>query len=139
MQPIPYLFFKNTCREAMETYGRIFGEVPEIMGFAAMPEEAKAEMPGVPDDAVMHASVKVGDGMIFASDDPSGETAPMAGCNVALSLDGEAETRRVWEALADGGEVRMPLSPMFWTPLFGTLTDRFGVRWMIMQESDYSG
>lgn len=79
----------------------------------------------------------MGDGVIFASDDPSGDTPAMAGCNVAVSLDGEAETRRVWEALADGGEVRMALSPTFWTPLFGTLTDRFGTRWMIMQESDY--
>lgn len=139
MQPIPYLFFKDTCREAMEAYGRIFGSEPEIMGFAEMPEEAKAEMPGVPDHAVMHASLKVGDGMIFASDDPSGETRAMAGCNITLSLDGEDETRRVWDALADGGAVRMPLSPAFWTPLFGTLTDRFGVRWMIMQDSDYGG
>ncbi len=139
MQPIPYLFFKDTCREAVETYGRIFGSEPDIMGFAAMPEEAKAGMPGVPDDAVIHASVKVGDGMIFASDDPSGETPKMAGCNVALSLDGAAETRRVWDALAEGGEIRMPLSPTFWTPLFGTLTDRFGVRWMIMQDSDFQG
>lgn len=139
MQPIPYLFFKDNCREAVEAYGKVFGTEPEIMGFGDMPDEAKAEMPGVPGDAVMHASVKVGDGVIFASDDLSGDTPAMAGCNVAVSLDGEAETRRVWDALAEGGEVRMALSATFWTPLFGTLTDRFGTRWMIMQESDYGG
>ena len=137
MQPVPYLFFNGTCREAMTTYGRIFGTPPEIMAFSHMPEEEQAQMPGVAADAVMHASVAVGDGFIFASDDVSGETPTMAGCNVTLSLDGEAETRRVWNALADGGDVRMELCPAFWTPLFGTLTDRFGVRWMIMQKSDY--
>jgi len=61
----------------------------------------------------------------------------MAGCNVCVSLAGDDETRRVFDALAEGGVVRMPLSPMFWTSLFGTLTDRFGVRWMIMADSDY--
>lgn len=139
MQPIPYLFFRGNCRKAMEAYGRIFGETPEIMPFGAMPDEEKAAMPGVPDDAVMHASVRVGDGWIYGSDDFGGDTPAMAGCNVTLNVPGDAETRRIWNALAEGGEVRMALEPTFWTPLFGTLTDRYGVRWMIMQESDYDG
>lgn len=135
MQPIPYLFFTDTCREAMTAYGGIFGASPEIMLFGDMPEEDKAQMPGVPDDAVMHASLKVGDGLLFASDDPSGETKPMEGCDVAVALPDDDETRRVWEALAQGADVRMPLMPMFWTSLFGTLTDRFGIRWMIMTDN----
>ena len=139
MQPIPYLFFNGDCRSAMEFYGRVFGQAPEIMPFAAMPDDEKAAMPGVPDNAVMHASLRIGDGWIYASDDISGESPAMAGCTVTLNVPGEAETRRIWEALVDGGEERMPLEPTFWTPLFGTLTDRFGVRWMIMQESNYGG
>lgn len=134
MQPVPYLFFTDQCHAAMTRYGEVFGTAPEIMTFGQMPEAEKAKMPGIGDDAVMHASLKVGDGVIFASDDPSGGTPAMQGCNVALSFPDGAETRRVWEALAEGGEVRMPLSPAFWTPLFGTLTDRFGTRWMIMQD-----
>lgn len=135
MTPIPYLFFKDGCREAMTAYGEIFGAEPQIMDFTSMPDEVRAGMPGVPGDAVMHAMLKVGNGMIYASDDPSGDTPAMAGCNVTLELPDEAETRRVWDALAEGGEVRMSLAPQFWTPLFGTLTDRFGILWMIMQES----
>ena len=134
MQPTPYLFFHDNCREAMETYGRIFGETPEIMPFSAMPPEAQAQMPGMPADAVMHAALKIGDGWIYASDDPSGETPAMAGCNINLSFASETETRRVWDALAEGAEVRMPLKPEFFAPLFGALTDRFGIRWMIMQD-----
>ena len=139
MQPIPYLFFDGNCREAMETYGGIFGGTPDIMPFAAMPEEDKAQMPGVPDDAVMHASLKVGDGMVYASDDTMPDRTVMTGSYVTLELDGADETRRVWDALADGGEVEMDLAPQFWTPLFGTVRDRFGTRWMLMQQSDYQG
>ncbi|MCI2400312.1 VOC family protein [Aliiroseovarius subalbicans] len=134
MQPIAYLFFQGHCRDAMTRYGQIFGSAPEIMDFADMPETDRAQMPGVPDDAVMHCALPVGEGWLYASDDPSGSGPAMAGCEVCLSLPDEAETRRVWDALADGGEVRMPLSPMFWTPLFGSLTDRFGIRWMIMAD-----
>jgi len=135
MQPIAYLFFKDTCREAMTRYGEIFGTEPEIMAFGDMPEEDRAQMPGVAADAVMHASLPVGEGWLFASDDPIGPAPVMSGCNVAVALPDEAETRRVWEALAEGAEVRQDLEPMFWTPLFGTLTDRFGIRWMIMTDS----
>lgn len=133
MTPIPYVFFKDQCREAVTTYGRIFGSAPHIMAFSDMPEADRAQMPGVPDDLVMHAAVQIGEGWLYASDDPSGETPPMAGCNVSVELPDAEETRRVWEALAEGAEVRMPLTPVFWAPLFGALTDRFGIRWMIMQ------
>jgi PhnB protein len=135
MQPIPYLFFNGNCRTAMETYGEIFGQAPDIMPFSAMPEEVRADMPEVPADAVMHSAVKIGEGWIYASDDTGPDRAAMAGCNVAVALPDEAETRRVWDALADGAEVRMPLSPTFFAPLFGTLSDRFGTRWMIMQDA----
>jgi PhnB protein len=136
MQPIPYLFFTNTCAEAMFFYADVFGAPePEIMPLAAMPEDEQANMPGVPADAVMHAAVKIGDGWIFASDDPSGSTPPMAGASVNVSMPTAEEARRVFDRLAEGGEVRMPLERTFWTPAFGTLTDRFGTRWMVMADS----
>jgi PhnB protein len=133
MQPIPYLFFTNTAREAFETYGRIFGAKPEIMAFSDMPGDEAEAMPGVPPDAVMHAALKVGAGWVYGSDDPSGQSPAMAGCNLHVEFDTEEETRRVWDRLSEGGEVRMPLEPSFWAPLFGALTDRFGPRWMIAQ------
>lgn len=136
MQPIPYLFFNTGCADAMRFYARVLGSPePEIMPFAAMPEEVRNSMPAFPDDAVMHAALKVGDGWIFASDDPSGDTPAMAGISLNLSFPTEEEARRVFDAFAEGGEVRMPLEPAFWTALFGTLTDRFGIRWMIMVDT----
>lgn len=134
MQPVPYLFFKGNCRAAVTRYAEIFGVTPEIMDFSSMPKEARDEMPGTPDDAVMHASLKIGDGWIYASDESDQNAQPMAGCNVNLSFKTEAETVRVFEALAKGGEVRMPLMPLFFAPLFGALTDEFGIRWMIMAD-----
>jgi len=137
MQPIPYVFFKDNCRAAITYYGEVFGNTPEIMSFKDMPDEAKADMPGIADDVVMHAGLAVGDGWLYASDAPPDEMSEMAGCNVCISLPSEAETKRVFDALAKGGDVRMALMPMFWSPLFGTLTDKFGIRWMLMTDSDY--
>lgn len=133
MQPIPYLFLGTRAREAFEAYGRIFGSEPQIMAFGDMPPGEGEGMGELPADMVMHAAVQVGSGWIYGSDDPSGTTPPMAGCNIHVEFDTAEETRRVWDALAEGGEVRMPLEPTFWAPLFGALSDRFGTRWMIGQ------
>ena len=135
MQPVPYLFFQGTCAEAMRFYASTFGSgEPEIMPFSAAPKEVLETMPGVSPNTVMHAALKVGDGWIYASDDPSGETGSMAGTSIALSFPTVEEARRVFDTLAEGGEVRMAFEPTFWSPGFGTLTDRFGTRWMVMAD-----
>jgi len=134
MQPIPYLFFKGDCAEAMRLYGRVFGAEPEILSAEAAPEDVRRQM-GDAASGVMHAAVRVGDGWLFASDDMSANPPPpMEGSSIALAFPDDAETRRVWDGLAEGGSVRMPLEPTFFSPLFGTLTDRFGTRWMLMTE-----
>ncbi|HCQ66063.1 MAG TPA: VOC family protein [Rhodobacteraceae bacterium] len=134
MQPIAYVFFKNTCREAMDFYAEVFGTTPEYMNFSDMPEDVRAQMPGVPADLVMHCALPIGDGWLHASDDPSGGTKAMEGCNVAVSMPTDDETRRVYEALSEGGEIRQPLDGAFWTSLFSAFTDRFGIRWMVMTD-----
>ena len=135
MQPIPYIFFNTGAREAFETYGRIFGSEPQIMSFGDLPPGEETGMGEIPEGAVMHAAVAVGSGWIYGSDDPSGTSSAMAGCNIHIEFDTPEETRRVWDALAEGGEVRMPLEPTFWAPLFGALSDRFGIRWMVSQSA----
>jgi len=137
MQPIPYLFFPGTCRDAMTFYAGLFGDPDtlELMPMSAMPDEVKAEMGDFDPEAIMHSALAVGEGWIYASDDPD-RSAPMSGVSISLDFPTEAEARRVFDALAEGGEVRMPLSPMFWAPLFGMLTDRFGIRWMVAQAAD---
>ena len=130
MQPIPYLFFQNTCEEAMTFYGSVFGSEPDFMRVAGSP--MAADLPAEARNGIMHAALKLGEGWIYASDDLGMEPSPtMAGCNVSVSLPTLEEARRVFDALSAGGEVRMPLEPTFWSAGFGAFTDRFGIRWMI--------
>ena len=130
MQPVPYLFFKGTCEEAIRTYARVFGSPePQIMRAGEGPAEYQGD--GDP-QAVMHAALKVGDGWLYASDYSKAEA--MAGNSIALSYDTVEESRRVFDALSEGGEVEMPLEKTFWSPAFGSLTDRWGTRWMVDTE-----
>ena len=129
MKVMPYLFFNGQAREAALTYAHILNlPEPEIMSMRDGPPM------GVPEDRldwVMHCALPLGEGTLMLSDDASGDTPAMAGSNVMLSLPTEAEGRRVFDALAEGGEVRVPWAPIFWAAGFGALTDRFGIRWMV--------
>lgn len=129
MQPVPYLFFRGTCEEAIRAYARVFGSPdPEIMYARDAPE---GETSGL-ENAVMHAALKVGDGWLYASDYSKAE--PMAGASIAVTQRTADESRRVFDALVEGGQVEMPLAATFWSPAFGALTDRWGTRWMIDTE-----
>lgn len=133
MQPVIYLFFPGTCAEAMRFYATAFGsEEPEILSVGTMPEEVRSQMPAMTDETVMHAAMKLGEGWIYASDDMGDPPPAMAGCNISVSFPTMEEAQRVFAVLAEGGEVRMPLEPSFFSPAFGALSDRFGTRWMIM-------
>jgi PhnB protein len=123
----PYLFFKGNAKEAMEFYKSVFGGELEVSTMADSPKEA--QMPGANPTDVMHASLK-GPVNLMASDSTmaSDKTA-----KVELSLGGtdEAQMRKIFEALAAGGKVRMPLEKQFWGDLFGNLTDKYSVDWMM--------
>jgi len=140
MKPEPYLFFNGTCREALETYTRIFGGTTDYLMIAAdMPE---GEIPGgIPEDRrdwIMHANLRIGDGQLMMSDNIMGTSAAMDGCSVIVELPDPDRARAAFDALAEGGEVTMPFEATFWSPGFGTLRDRFGIRWMIGTEEQAS-
>jgi len=129
MSLCPYLFFNGTCREALRFYGEVFGTTPEIMDASGMPPEYE-----VPEDRkgwVMHGHLAIGGGMLMASDNVTGTSPPMAGCAVQVNLPSAAEAKTVFDKLAEGGEITMPWTPTFWSAGFGTLTDRFGIPWMV--------
>lgn len=127
----PYLFFTNTTREAMTRYQEVLGGQLDIMSAAELPPGE--EMPfEAPEDFVVHAALTFGDGdLLMASDDPTGDGAGVKGAALNLTLADAAEARRVFEELLDGGQVEMPLGETFWSPLFGSGVDRFGVTWMV--------
>ncbi|MES0810835.1 glyoxalase/bleomycin resistance/extradiol dioxygenase family protein [Roseibium sp. SCPC15] len=129
MQPIPYIFFNGNCAQAMARYAEIFGGTPEMMPASQMPPEFP-----VPEDRktwIMHSSLKIGDGLLMASDNIMGDAVAMSGCAVTLSLPALEDARSVFEKLAEGGEITMAFAPTFWSTGFGTLTDRFGIHWMV--------
>jgi len=135
----PYLFFSGTAREAMTRYQEVLGGELEVMAFSEMPPGEEPGMEMAP-DAVMHAGLTLGDGtLIMASDDPTGDGSGVKGVALHLSFADLDEVRRVFDELAAGGEVQMPLEPVFWSPLFGACVDRFGVSWMLSGEADQPG
>jgi PhnB protein len=136
MSLYPYLFFTDTTREAMTRYQEIFGGQLDIMGAADLPEGE--EMPFEPSDGfVVHAALMFGDGdLLMASDDPTGDGSGVKGAAINVTLSDADEARRVFEALADGGTVHMPLGETFWSPLFGSCADRFGVSWMVNLDAE---
>lgn len=149
MQFIPYLNFDGTCAEAMAFYAKLFGGQIVYQGtFGEMP--ASPGMPPLPNAAkqrIMHAHLQVGAQAIMASDTmPSAPGQDPATCGggyhkpqgmwVSIGVDSFAEGQRVFDGLAQGGQVSMPYAATFWSPGFGMVTDRFGTPWMVNVKSD---
>lgn len=128
----PYLFFTGNCREAMTRYHEILGGDLEVMTVADMPP-GEEPPPGPPNpDLVIHAALSFGDGdLLMASDDPTGDGTGVRGMAINLTLTEADEVRQIFDALADGGEIQMPIGETFWSPLFGLCVDRFGTAWMV--------
>jgi PhnB protein len=129
-----YLFFNGRCEEAIEFYRKALGaEVQMMMRFKESPDQSMVQ-PGT-GDKIMHSALKIGDTMVLASDGMcSDQPAKFEGFSLAFMVADEAEANRRFTALADGGQVRMPLTKTFFSPYFGVLADKFGVGWMIMVE-----
>lgn len=133
MQIQPYLFFAGQCEEAIEFYKQALGaEVEMMMRYRENPEPPPPDQiqPGM-DDKIMHASLKIGDAVVMASDDCTASVKPFGGFSLSLNVPDTATADRMFAALAAGGTVNMPLGQTFWSPRFGMLVDRFGVSWMI--------
>ncbi len=132
----PYVFFDGCCEEALEFYRSAVGaEVIMLMRFRESPEPVDPQMvPPGSEDKVMHASFRIGDSTVMASDGNCGGKPAFEGFSLTLAVDDEAEAERAFAALADRGAVRMPLGKTFFARRFGMLADRFGVGWMIIAE-----
>ena len=135
MKVEPYLFFDGSCEEAIETYRRVLGaEVTMLMRYKEAPEKPPPGMvPEGWDDKVMHASLRIGDSVVMASDGKSAGGPKPNGYALSISVPDAANAQKTFSALAEGGQVVMPLGRTFFAPLFGMTTDRFGILWMVVQ------
>jgi len=128
----PYLIFGGRCQEALEFYKKALGaQVDLLMLHKDSPEPPPPGMlkPGF-ENKVMHTTFRVGGSTLMASDG-CGEETSFTGFSLSLAVPTEAEADRAFTALAEGGQVKMPLAKTFWSQRFGMLTDRFGIGWMV--------
>jgi PhnB protein len=126
----PYLFFAGNCREAMTRYHEIFGGEIFVMRMGDAPDTG--DLPPEKADLVIHAAVMIDGGMLMASDDPMSDgPITVSGIQVSVSPKTAEEANRVFDALAEGGQVTQPLIQTFFSPAFGMCVDRFGTPWMI--------
>lgn len=132
MQVQPYIYFGGRCEEALEFYRTALGaQVDMLMHYKESPEPPPpGTLPPGFENKVMHAVFHIGETRLMASDDCQ-EGLSFGGFSLLLAVPTEAEADLAFTALADGGQVRMPLTKTSWSRRFGMVTDRFGVSWMI--------
>ena len=135
MQVQSYLMFNGRCEEAIEFYKKALGaKVEMMMRFKEAPEGQCA--PGS-ENKIMHSALKIGDTVVMASDGMAqGQPLEFKGISLTLNPKTEAECERLFNALADGGQVFQPLIKTFFSPKSGVVSDKFGVSWMVLVERD---
>jgi PhnB protein len=137
MQVTPYLYFEGRSEEALEFYRTALGaEIGMVMKFKDMPPGQPAMGPLPPPDKIMHASFKIGDTTLFASDGRNAGNPEFKGVGLSLNPKTTAEATRLFEALAKGGQVQMPLAKTFFAASFGMVADKFGIPWMVIVEPE---
>jgi PhnB protein len=130
MQVQPYLSFEGRCEEAINFYRNALGaEVIMMMRFKEAPDQSMMT-PGT-GDKVLHAALRVGDSTVLASDGQCMGKAVFQGITLSLTASNDAEAKRLFDALANGGNVQMPLAKTFFASSFGIVADKFGVGWMV--------
>ena len=134
MQVQPYLFFEGRAEEAIEFYRRTLkAEVQMLMRNRESPEPPPPGMlPPGSEEKVMHASLRIGDSVVMASDGRCSGKPDFRGVSLAITVADDAAAERTFAALAEGGQVHMPLTKTFFSSRFGMLADRFGVPWMVV-------
>jgi PhnB protein len=125
-----HLTFNGTCREAFEFYEKCFGGkimFSMTVGESPMASQSSPEW----QKKIMHISLRLGNDILTGADAPSGIYEKPQGFGVLFSLDQPADADRIFQELAGGGTLRMPIQETFWALRFGECVDRFGIPWMI--------
>jgi PhnB protein len=124
----PYIFFDGRCADAFTFYHDVFGGELKLQKYGDVPADQMPRPDGM-DDKVLHALLASDDAHLMGAD----SVDPKSGNRISLSLGGadEAKLRGYFDKLSDGGQVGMPLEPMFWGDTYGSVVDRFGIEWMV--------
>src|SRR5579871_2028953 len=132
MEFIPYLAFDGNCREAFETYAKIFkGQLVAMIKNSETPMAAQMPNP----DAIMHARLVIGGAQLMGGDAPPGMyKKPTSPC-INIQVQSAEEAERIFNELSPGATIVMPIGQTFFALRFGMLTDKFGTPWMINCEN----
>ena len=125
-----HLGFTGNCDAAFAFYETVFS-TKRLMTMKWGDAPPEVPCPGGAKDLVMHTAMQLGSITLMGADAPPGRGKPFGGFDISLDDSDEAEVRRLFAALSEGGSIMMPLAPTFWSPLFGMCTDKFGVNWMV--------
>ena len=132
----PYLNFNGNTEEAFGFYKAVFGgEFNAIMRYREM--HAEGELPADEGEKIMHVALPIGEGStLMGSDTLEMRGRATAGSNfsIALNPDSEEQAHQFFNALAEGGQVGMALAQVPWGALFGEVTDKYGIRWLVNYE-----
>src|SRR5512143_382425 len=133
MQVQSYLFFDGRCEEAIAFYKKALGaEVDMLMRWKDSPDKSMCSLGN--ENKVMHASLKIGETRVMASDGRNTGNPEFKGFALSVNAKDEADADRIFNSLSTDGKVMMPLGKTFFSPRFGMATDKFGVNWMVIVE-----
>ena len=128
MQVSPYLFFNGNCEAAFKFYEKALdGKILAMMPHEGTP--AAEQVPAEWRKKILHAALSIGDNTLMASDDPKLDRPQ--GFRVSLQVNDPRKAEKVFYALAEEGQVQMPIQETFWAERFGMVVDRFGIPWMV--------
>lgn len=131
MKVEPYLYFNGRTKEALDFYVENLGaEVQFLINFSDSPDQTmvKPEMA----DKVMHATFRIGESQLMASDGQCSGEVPFSGISLSLECASAEEAEEKFAKLSVGGTVQQPLIETFFSPRFGMVADRFGVCWLLV-------
>ena len=133
MQLSPYLSFDGQCESAFKFYEQCLGgKVEASMTYGESP--VAGEFPTEWGSKVMHSELRLGDRILMGSDCMPGQYEPAKGTSIMVAFQTAAEADKAFSALAEKGEITMPLQETFWASRFGSLVDQYGIPWMINAE-----
>jgi PhnB protein len=131
MKLYTHLNFGGNCEEAFKYYEKLLGgRIDMIMKVSDLPE-GMSRPPGSP-DAVIHASMSLAGVELIGNDVPPDQFKPIRSSDLYLALDSAKAADEIYAALADGGEIGMPIAETFFATRFAQLRDRFGTLWTIL-------
>lgn len=131
MQVQTYLFLDGKCDEAIEFYKRVLGaKVQMLMRYGEAPDQSMIKPENK--NKVMHSTIQIGETTIMASDGYCNGKPTFDGFSLSVDAPNDGEAKRIFTALAEGGQVRMPLDKTFFASSFGMVADKFGVGWMVI-------